>query len=123
LDKIANKLSSDSKYIKIEVVMMDKQTQTELEAAAFRRLLTHLQTHTELQNMDLMILADFCRNCLAKWYLTAAEERDVEMDYDAAREKIYGMPYEQWKTQYQTPATAEQLKAYDEAKARRQAKA
>ncbi len=103
--------------------MMDKQTQTELEAAAFRRLLTHLQTHTELQNMDLMILADFCRNCLAKWYLTAAEERDVEMDYDAAREKIYGMPYEQWKTQYQTPATAEQLKAYDEAKARRQAKA
>jgi hypothetical protein len=103
--------------------MMDKQTQTELEAAAFRRLLTHLQAHTELQNMDLMILADFCRNCLAKWYLTAAEERDVEMDYDAAREKIYGMPYEQWKTQYQTPATAEQLKAYDEAKARRQAKA
>ncbi len=101
---------------------MDKQTQTELEAAAFRRLLTHLQTQTELQNMDLMILADFCRNCLAKWYLAAAEERNVEMDYDAAREKIYGMGYEQWKTLYQTPATAEQLKAYDEAKARRQAK-
>jgi len=102
---------------------MDKQTQTELEAAAFRRLLTHLQTHTELQNMDLMILADFCRNCLAKWYLTAAEERDVEIDYDAAREKIYGMSYEQWKNLYQTPATPEQLKAYDEAKVRRQAKA
>ncbi len=99
---------------------MDKQTQTELEAAAFRRLLNHLQTHTDVQNMDLMILADFCRNCLAKWYLSAAEEHNVELDYDTAREKIYGMKYEQWKSKFQTPATPEQMQAYDEAKQRRQ---
>jgi hypothetical protein len=98
---------------------MDTNTQTELEAAAFRRLLSHLQTHPDVQNMDLMILADFCRNCLAKWYLAAAEEHKVDMDYDAAREKIYGMNYEQWKTLHQTPATPEQLQAYDDAKQRR----
>lgn len=101
---------------------MDKQTQLELEAATFRRLLKHLQTHTEVQNMDLMILADFCRNCLAKWYLAAAEEQQVDLDYDAAREKVYGMNYEQWKTLHQTPATPEQLKAYEESRKRRQAK-
>ncbi|MEE9413138.1 MAG: DUF1244 domain-containing protein [Methylococcales bacterium] len=101
---------------------MNKQTQIELEAAAFRRLLTHLQAHTEVQNMDLMTLADFCRNCLAKWYLAAAEEREIEMDYDTARNKIYGMSYQQWKTLYQTPATDEQTQAYEEAKKKRQAK-
>ena len=101
---------------------MDQQTQTDLEAAAFRRLLNHLQTNTDLQNMDLMNLADFCRNCLAKWYLAEAEQRDIDMDYETAREKIYGMPYEQWKSQYQTPATDEQLKAYEQAKIRRTAK-
>ncbi len=101
---------------------MDKQTQIELEAATFRRLLKHLQTHTEVQNMDLMILADFCRNCLAKWYLAAAEEQQADIDYDAAREKVYGMNYEQWKTLHQTPATSEQLKAYEESRKRRQAK-
>ncbi len=98
---------------------MDKQTQIELEAAAFRRLLNHLQTHTEVQNMDLMTLADFCRNCLAKWYLAAAEEREIAMDYDTARDKIYGMSYEQWKALYQKPATAEQTQAYEEAKIKR----
>jgi hypothetical protein len=80
---------------------LDKQTQTELEAAAFRRLVSHLQDNTELQNIDLMNLAGFCRNCLAKWYLAAAEEKGVELDYDQARETIYGMPYSEWKDKYQ----------------------
>lgn len=80
---------------------MDQQTQTELEAAAFRRLVSHLQENTELQNIDLMNLAGFCRNCLSKWYLAAAEEKGVELDYDQARETIYGMPYSEWKDKYQ----------------------
>lgn len=92
---------------------MDKNTQTELEAAAFRRLVNHFQKHTDVQNIDLMILADFCRNCLAKWYMAEAGERGVEMDYEQAREIIYGMPYQEWKDQFQTEATAEQLAAYD----------
>lgn len=80
---------------------MDQQTQIELEAAAFRRLLTHLQDNTDVQNIDLMNLAGFCRNCLSKWYLAAAEDKGVEMDYDAAREFVYGMPYSEWKQKYQ----------------------
>tara|TARA_R100001086_G_scaffold221532_1_gene138811 strand:- start:4184 stop:4471 length:288 start_codon:yes stop_codon:yes gene_type:complete len=80
---------------------MDKQTQTELEAAAFRRLVAHLQERTDVQNIDLMNLAGFCRNCLSKWYLAAAEEKGVEMDYDAAREHVYGMSYDEWKQKYQ----------------------
>lgn len=80
---------------------MNKQTQTELEAAAFRRLLAHLQERTDVQNIDLMDLAGFCRNCLSKWYLAAAEEKGVAMDYDAAREYIYGMSYADWKAKYQ----------------------
>lgn len=93
---------------------MDQQTQTELEAAAFRKLTSHFQNHTEVQNIDLMILADFCRNCLAKWYLAAAEEKNIELDYDQAREIIYGMPYSDWKEKYQQEATAEQLAAYEQ---------
>lgn len=80
---------------------MDQQTQIELEAAAFRRLLGHLQENTDVQNIDLMNLAGFCRNCLSKWYLAAAEEKGVEMDYDKAREFVYGMPYTEWKEKYQ----------------------
>jgi hypothetical protein len=80
---------------------MDKQTQTELEAAAFRRLVAHLQERTDVQNIDLMNLAGFCRNCLSKWYLAAAEQQGVEMDYDAAREHVYGMTYDEWKQKYQ----------------------
>lgn len=80
---------------------MDKQTQTELEAAAFRQLVDHLQSRTDVQNIDLMNLAGFCRNCMSKWYLAAAEEKGVEMDYDAAREHVYGMPYSEWKAKYQ----------------------
>lgn len=80
---------------------MDQQTQIELEAAAFRRLLEHLQDNTDVQNIDLMNLAGFCRNCLSKWYLAAAEDKGIEMDYDKAREYVYGMPYSEWKDKYQ----------------------
>lgn len=82
---------------------MDKQTQTELEAAAFRRLIQHLDERKDVQNIDLMNLSGFCRNCLSKWYLAAAQEKGLDMDYDQAREIIYGMPYDEWKKKYQTP--------------------
>ncbi|RLA18248.1 MAG: DUF1244 domain-containing protein [Gammaproteobacteria bacterium] len=95
---------------------MDTNTQTELEAAAFRQLLAHFQEHTEVQNIDLMNLADFCRNCLAKWYLAAAEEQGVSMDYDSAREYVYGMPYTEWKEKFQKKATAEQLALFESKK-------
>lgn len=93
---------------------MDEQTRTELEAAAFRTLVAHLRERSDVQNIDLMILANFCRNCLAKWYRSAAEERGVEMDLDQAKETIYGMPYSEWKEKYQLEATAEQLARYAE---------
>ena len=80
---------------------MDDQTKTELEAAAFRSLVKHLREHTDVQNIDLMNLADFCRNCLSKWYLAAAKEKGIELDYEQAREIIYGMPYSEWKEKYQ----------------------
>ena len=83
--------------------------QTELEAAVLRRLLRHFDEHKDVQNIDLMILAGFCRNCLSKWLVEAAKERGLEVDLDAAREKIYGMPYSEWKERYQPPATDEQL--------------
>jgi len=79
---------------------MDGKTQTELEAAAFRRLLQHLDAHKEVQNIDLMNLAGFCRNCLAKWYRAAAEDSGVALTDDEAREYIYGMPYAEWKSRY-----------------------
>ena len=88
---------------------MDKQTQTELEAAAFRTLVQHLRDKPDVQNIDLMNLADFCRNCLSKWYKAAADERGVDVDYEAAREMIYGMPYAEYKAKYQKEATPEQL--------------
>lgn len=92
---------------------MDQQTQTELEAAAFRRLLKHLDDRKDVQNIDLMILAGFCRNCLSKWYMGAAEERGLEVDYDQAREHVYGMPYSEWKDKHQQKATPEQLAAFE----------
>lgn len=88
---------------------LDKSTETELEAAVLRRLLEHFDEHKEVQNIDLMILAGFCRNCLSKWFVEAARERGIEVDLEAAREKIYGMPYSEWKERYQPPATEEQL--------------
>lgn len=80
---------------------MDKKNRLEVEAAVFRRLVEHLQQHTEVQNLELMNLAGFCRNCLAKWYQAAAEARGEHLSYDEAREIIYDMPYEQWKAKYQ----------------------
>ena len=94
---------------------MDKQTQVELEAAAFRGLVEHLRKRTDVQNIDLMILAGFCRNCMAKWYKKAALEHGIEMDYPTAQEAIYGVPYSAWKERPQSKATAEQIDAYEKA--------
>lgn len=94
---------------------MDEQIRIELEAAAFRRLLQHLRERTDVQNIDLMNLAGFCRNCLSKWYRAAAQEKGLTMNDDEAREIIYGMPYEAWKKEYQREATAEQQAAFAEA--------
>ena len=90
---------------------MDQQTQTELEAAAFRKLMKHLDSRKDVQNIDLMILAGFCRNCMSKWLVRASEEQNVPMDYDQAREHVYGMPYSQWKESHQLPATDAQMEA------------
>lgn len=95
---------------------MDDQTKLETEAAAFRALVKHLQNRTDVQNIDLMNLAGFCRNCLAKWYMNAAKERGVEMSYDEARKYVYGMTYDEWKRDFQTEATEEQLKKFEETK-------
>jgi len=95
---------------------MDDKTRTEIEAAAFRGLVEHLQRRTDVQNIDLMNLAGFCRNCLSKWYLAAARARGLDLGYDAAREAVYGMPYEVWKEEYQREASAEQLERFEETK-------
>ncbi len=94
---------------------MDDKTRIELEAAAFRTLVAHLRERTDVQNIDLMNLSGFCRNCLSKWYRAAAEERGLDMDYEAAREIVYGMPYGEFKDKYQTEASAEQKAAFKEA--------
>jgi len=91
---------------------MDRQTRTELEAAAFRTLVQHLRDNPEVQNIDLMNLANFCRNCLSKWYKAAAEDRGLELDYDQAREIVYGMPYTEYKAKYQKEASPEQLATF-----------
>ena len=85
----------------------------EVEAAVFRRLLQHLDAHKEVQNIDLMNLAGFCRNCLSKWYVAAAAERGLEVDYEAAREIVYGMPYAEWKALHQTPADPEKMARFN----------
>ena len=90
--------------------MSDK---TEIEAAVFRRLLEHLDSRKDVQNIELMNLAGFCRNCLSKWYVAAAQERGEEVSYDDARELVYGMPYGEWKDKYQQAATPEQLAAFE----------
>ncbi|NNG03532.1 MAG: DUF1244 domain-containing protein [Inquilinus sp.] len=91
---------------------MDDSTRTELEAAAFRRLVAHFRERTDVQNIDLMNLSGFCRNCLSKWYRAAAEDKGLEMTYDEAREVVYGMPYDAWKAKHQTEATPEQKAAF-----------
>jgi len=95
---------------------MDDKTRIELEAATFRRLRDHLRAHTEVQNIDLMNLADFCRNCLAKWYRAAAVERGVELSDPEARAIIYGMPFDQWKARHQVEASAEQKARFEATK-------
>ena len=96
---------------------MDDKTRLEVEAATYRRLVEHFRTHTEVQNIDLMNLANFCRNCLSKWYRSAAEERGHELSYEDAREIVYGIPYSEWKDKYQVEATEEQKAAYQAMKA------
>ncbi|MBL4584032.1 MAG: DUF1244 domain-containing protein [Pseudomonadales bacterium] len=92
------------------------ENNTEIEAAVFRKLLKHLDERKEVQNIDLMNLADFCRNCLSKWYVSEASERGVEVEYEEARTMVYGMPYDEWKQKYQKKATPEQLAAFNNRK-------
>ena len=106
------KIQGNNRNGRREDPAMDNQTRIELEAAAFRRLVTHLRARTDVQNIDLMNLSGFCRNCLSKWYRAAAEEKGLEMDYERAREIVYGMPYGEWKAKHQTEATEAQKAAY-----------
>ena len=92
---------------------MDTQTNNELEAAVLRRLLKHLDERRDVQNIELMILAGFCRNCLSKWYVEAAKDKGFDIDLDKARERIYGMTYEEWKEHHQRPATDEQMERFN----------
>lgn len=94
----------------------ENSTTTEIEAATFRRLLEHLDSHKDVQNIDLMNLASFCRNCLSKWYSAEAKAKGVDVDYEEAREIVYGMPYAQWKAKYQAQASPEQLAEFDASK-------
>ena len=93
---------------------MDKQTELEIEAAPFRRIIAHMQKRTDAQNIDLMGMAGFCRNCFSKWYAAEALERGIEIDKMAAREIVYGMPYSEFVDKHQTPATEEQMTKMDE---------
>ncbi|QJD60428.1 DUF1244 domain-containing protein [Pseudomonas sp. gcc21] len=95
---------------------MTKQERLEVEAAAFRNLVSHLSSRKDVQNIDLMNLAGFCRNCLAKWYKNAADDMDISITPDEAREAIYGMPYAEWKAKYQKDATPAQQAAFDQSK-------
>ncbi len=92
---------------------LSEQEQEKLDAAVMRRLIDHLDSNKDAQNIDLMILAGFCRNCLGKWYKAAADELGLDVSDNEARERIYGMPYDEWKEKYQTPATPEQLAAME----------
>ena len=92
---------------------MNKETQTKIESAVFNRFIKHLDEHKEVQNIDLMILADFCRNCLSKWYSSAAVELGENVSVDQAREIVYGMPYSEWKQNHQTEASPEQMAAFN----------
>ena len=92
---------------------MSKKFDRELLADVAERLINHLQSRTDVQNIDLMNLSGFCRNCLSKWYLAAAEKKNINLDYNQSRELIYGMPYDEWKTKYQKEATAEQLEDFN----------
>ena len=93
---------------------LNKQQQLELEAATFRRLLQHLDEHKDVQNIELMNLAGFCRNCLSKWFTAEAAARGIDVELHDARQMVYGMPYEEWKAKYQTEASADQLQKFNE---------
>ncbi len=93
---------------------IDERTRIELEAAAFRKLVAHLRARTDVQNIDMMNLAGFCRNCLSNWYEEAAAERGLTVSKEAARERVYGMPYDEWKATYQTEATPDAAAKYAE---------
>ena len=95
---------------------MDEETKIKAEAAAFRGLVEHLQKRTDVQNIDLMNLSGFCRNCLSKWYMAAAKDLGNEIDYDAAREEIYGMDFNEWKDKYQKKASDEQMETFESTK-------
>lgn len=97
---------------------MDDVTRSELEAATFRRLLEHFRRRTDVQNIDLMIHAGFCRNCLSHWFSEEAQARGLHLDYEGAREMVYGMPYADWKEKYQTEATPDQVRAFEESQAK-----
>jgi uncharacterized protein len=92
---------------------IDRKTETELEAAVFRRLVEHLRARSDVQNIDLMNLAGFCRNCLSNWYEEAAKQANVAVNRDDARKRVYGMPYDEWKAKHQREATADQKRAFD----------
>jgi uncharacterized protein len=109
-------LGRKASYVGGEDLTMDKSTQTELEAAAFRRLINHLRTRSDVQNIDMMNLAGFCRNCLSNWMEDAAKAEGVAMTRAEARAHVYGMPYEDWKAKHQPAATAEQAAAFASAK-------
>jgi hypothetical protein len=100
------------------IMVADDNSRTELEAAVFRRLVEHLRTRTDVQNIDLMNLAGFCRNCLSNWMKEAADARDLPMTKDESREAVYGMPYDQWRAKYQTEASAAQQAAFEKASAK-----
>jgi uncharacterized protein len=97
---------------------MDDKTRTEIEAAVFRRLVQHFRERSDVQNIDLMNLAGFCRNCLSKWYAAAADEKGLGVDYDQARELVYGMPYKDWQAKYQKEASPDAKKQFAEAQAK-----
>ena len=101
---------------------MNDQERIEVEAAAFRRLVDHLDNNKQVQNIELMLLADFCRNCLSKWYLAAATDRDIDLSDEEAREAGYKMPYSEWKENHQLPATDEQMAAFNAKRAAKSAK-
>lgn len=98
---------------------LSQDQQDKLDAAVFRRLLAHLDSNKDVQNIDLMILAGFCRNCFSKWYKAEAETQGLDLDIDDARERVYGMTYDEWKTNHQPKATPEQLAAFEARQAKK----
>ena len=100
----------------VSIDALSKERQTELEAAAFRTLVAHLAERNDVQNIDLMNLAGFCRNCLSKYYVAAGKDAGLEIEYEDARQRVYGMPYADWKAKYQREATPQQAAAYEESR-------